>query len=137
MEISPEPERARSEPSIPMINAVFLLLIFFLMASEIAPPEALLVEPPTANVEAPSDARLVLFVDREGEVAFEDARGREAAFARLSAFLDAACESGECSEAPLVAIRADGAAPAGAVAALLPSLAERGIDKVQLVTVLP
>ncbi|MBL4543543.1 MAG: biopolymer transporter ExbD, partial [Rhodobacteraceae bacterium] len=49
---APRPTRPR-EPVVPMINVVFLLLIFFLMAAVIAPPEPFGVTLPRAAADDP------------------------------------------------------------------------------------
>jgi len=120
-----EPARpARAEAALPMINLVFLLLIFFLMVATLAPrpPEA--VEPPEV-VEAarlePDVVRVALGTD--GQVAFGDMRG-ETALADLTVGL---------SEDSVVAIHADRRAPASALARLLGELDRAGATRVLLV----
>ncbi len=56
-------ERPRSEPTIALINIVFLMLIFFLIAGSLAPrPESdvALVSLPGITTEPPSDALVML-----------------------------------------------------------------------------
>lgn len=63
----PQPARRR-ESTIALINVVFLMLIFFLIAGTLAPPlepEVALVETAEAPPSEPPDA---LFVTREGEL---------------------------------------------------------------------
>lgn len=48
MRFDPAPRRAVSENLLPMINVVFLLLIFFLIAAKLAPPEPFELTPPEA-----------------------------------------------------------------------------------------
>ena len=115
---------ARVEAALPMINLVFLLLIFFLMVATLAPrpPEA--VEPPEV-VEAarlePDVVRIALGTD--GQVAFGEMRG-EMALAGFMAGL---------SEDSVVAIHADRRAPASALARLLGELDASGAMRVLLV----
>ena len=56
---------------MPLINIVFLLLIFFLVAGVIKEVEPLEVEPPTADVEA-APADLTLYISPEGRIALGD-----------------------------------------------------------------
>lgn len=126
MDFSPQKAPGnRGEPIVPMINIVFLLLIFFLMTASIAPPDPFDVLPPDAAIEADALPPQTLFVAADGTLAFEDARG-EAVFAALA---DALPE-------PL-SIRADARLPAAELAALLPRLAASGVAQFDLVTVLP
>ena len=123
MRIETTPRRPAAENIVPMINVVFLLLIFFLMTAQIAPPEPIEVTPPTAELEEPGDAELMLYVGPDGAIAFQDARGG-AAVSRLA-------------EGAALSIRADAAVEATAVAALLARLAEAGFAEVTLVTAVP
>jgi len=119
------PRRRRPRESVvPMINVVFLLLIFFLMSAELAPPDPLEVTPPTATGEpAPTGAGGPLFMDRDGRLAFGDLRDAEA----VAAF---AAEAAGRAEGDPPRLRADGAAEAASVAAVLADLGRRGITRV-------
>ncbi|NHX27772.1 biopolymer transporter ExbD, partial [Escherichia coli] len=46
MQFPQHPRRDRGENIVPMINVVFLLLIFFLMTAQIGPPAPIDVTPP-------------------------------------------------------------------------------------------
>lgn len=119
------PPRRQGEPIVPMINIVFLLLIFFMMSASIAAPDPFEVIPPNAAIEAETLPPGVLFVASDGTLAFVDARG-EAVFAALQA---------EALEE--LAIRADARLPAAELAQLLPRLAEVGVTQYELISVLP
>jgi len=107
-----------------MINVVFLLLIFFLMTAQIAPPEPFEVTPPESSAEAPAEGRQILYVSAGGEMALGDLRG-EAVFGGL----------GDLGENEPLMIRADKALEAREIAALLPRLAAQGVRRVKLVSV--
>lgn len=74
MKITSPPEVGRSEPSVvPLVNVVFLLLVFFMLVGRIVAPEPLDIEPPrsvsgeddtgqTVRILLTSDGRLA--VDR-------------------------------------------------------------------------
>ena len=123
MDLSQSPRREARESIVPMINVVFLLLIFFLMTAQIAPPEPFEVSPPESSAEGPAEARAVLHVAGTGELAFNDARG-EAVFAALDGL----------GEAETLKLRADRSVPAEKIAALLGRLAGLGISKIELVS---
>ena len=123
MDFSSPPKRPRGESIVPMINVVFLLLIFFLMTSHLAKPEPFEVALPEAASEREPEAELVLYADKDGQLAYEDLRG-DAAIAALATTVDA--------EVPVL-LRADGAVKAVAVAHLLRRLAEAGLSRVELV----
>lgn len=105
-----------------MINVVFLLLIFFLMTAQIAPPPPLEVELPTSESDEAAEGPATLYLAADGTLAFREARG-DAVFAALAA---------EPPETLL--IRADAAVPAARLAELLPRLAAVGITGTAIVT---
>ena len=119
----PAPRRVR-ENVVPMINVVFLLLIFFLMTAQIAPPEPIALTPPEAEAGERPGAERALHVGADGTLAYGDARG--------DAALDAVSRRDQ--DTPL-RLRADAELPAEELAALLPRLAQAGIDRIALVTV--
>ena len=115
--------RDRPENIVPMINVVFLLLIFFLMTAEIAPPPPVEVAPPEATAETPAEGADVAYLMAGGTLAYGAARG-EAALAALAA---------REAETPLT-LRADAGVEAALLAALLPRLVAAG-QRIELVTV--
>lgn len=125
MRIEEEMRKPAPEPMAPMINVVFLLLIFFLMSATLAPSTPIEAEPPASARGAPSDGGAVLVVSSEGEIAFEDARG--------AAAVAAAAEAARTSQAP-VRIRGDAEAPAAALVAIVADLRRAGAPRVELTT---
>ncbi len=118
------PKRPTGESVIPMINVVFLLLVFFLMTAQIAPPEPFEVEPPVADNETPAQGKATLHVSKDGELAYEEARGEEAVLSALAGYPE---------DTPLM-LRADKAVAAKDIAALMPKLASIGIHSLKLVS---
>ncbi|WP_244905883.1 ExbD/TolR family protein [Rhodovulum imhoffii] len=116
----PRPRRV-AESVVPMINVVFLLLIFFLMSAQIAPPDMGQVSPPEGPGENLPEAGDVLVVDASGRMTYGPLQG-DAALAAL--------EGG-------VILRADAALPAQDLARLLARLAAAGHGDLRLVTVTP
>lgn len=127
MDFSSPPRRPRAESIVPMINVVFLLLIFFLMTATIAPPEPLDVTPPESAAETEREADRALFVDAAGGLAWGEARGAEVLPALVAA------RAASPAPAPL-AIRADRRVEAARIARLLAELAAHGITETEIVT---
>ncbi|MCX7645917.1 MAG: biopolymer transporter ExbD [Rhodobacteraceae bacterium] len=120
MRLAAPRRRARGEGIVPMINVVFLLLVFLLLAAELEPvPPFEMLLPETAAAGGLPDGPAVLHIAADGTIAFGPLRGA-AALAALP------------PGAP-VEIRADAALPAATLAALLPRLA--GAGPLTLVTV--
>ena len=114
----------------PLVNIVFLLLIFFLLAGTLRSPEALEVDPPVAGSGvAPKPTAPTLMLDREGALALD---GRQLVAGELSSALLAA--AGAPSANSRVRLLADRRARAEQLLPLLESLAELGFDEVTLVT---
>ena len=115
-------ERPRGEPRIALINIVFLMLIFFLIAGSLAPrPESdvALVSLPGITTEPPSDA-LVMLAD--GSLRHAGAAlSREDALARFA-------------DAPRLRLLPDRDAPAGALVALAQALRAAGVAELVIVT---
>lgn len=114
--------RPRGEPTIALINIVFLMLIFFLIAGSLAPrPEGdvALVSLSDVTTEPPSDA-LVMFAD--GSLRHAGATlSREDALARLG-------------EETRVRLLPDREAPANALVALAQALRAVGVAELVIVT---
>ena len=123
-------EPDRNDRLIPMINIVFLLLTFFLIAGTFHAAEVFDIEPPEAageTVIAEEDGP-VLLVSREGAMALGQERlEMEEAVARLKALV---------GDAPVeVRIKADRGARAKVILPLLKALADNGIVHVRLIAV--
>lgn len=124
-----EPERkALGENIVPMINVVFLLLIFFLMTATISPPEPFEVAPPESRVETPAEVDQALYVGPDGELAWGGQNG-DSAITRI-----AASRLGKTDLPPLL-LRADRTVDAKVIAGLLRDLATVGVTEVALVAV--
>lgn len=112
----------RGQNVAPMINVVFLLLIFLLMVAQLSAPAPVAVTLPRAQASAGPPADVELFLDARGEAAFADLRGA-AAVARVARM---------AGPGATLTIRADAAAEAADLAALLPRLT--GFARVALAT---
>ncbi len=126
MNFEPPPRPPQAESVVPMINVVFLLLIFFLMSAQLTPPDPFGVEPPESAEGEPSAPTLILQVSVAGEMAFGEVEG-EAALDALAA---------EAEGAP-VTVRAHSELAATELAGILGGLASRGVRAVELATQAP
>ena len=122
MHIDMPPRRSRSESIIPMINVVFLLLIFFLLTAQIARQVPFDLTPPDSESEIAAADLDVLYVSAGGELAYNEARG-DAVWPEIGA---------RETDDPLE-IRADAGTPASLVAGLLAQLREISDIDAQLV----
>lgn len=136
MQFTDPPRRKPSDSIVPMINVVFLLLIFFLMTAQIAPPVPFEVTPPNVQTQGdPAEAELTLHLGAGGKLGYLEAQG-PAALDALQQALGDLCASGACAAgAPALILRADGAVEGAALARLMPQLAQVGFSQIQLVTV--
>ncbi len=136
MQFSDPPRRKQSDSIVPMINVVFLLLIFFLMTAQIAPPMPFDVTPPNAAAQGdPAEADLTLYLSADGDLGYRDVRG-PAALDALQQTLAELCGTGACGDnRPTLILRADGAVEGALLARLMPQLAQAGFSQIQLVTV--
>ncbi|MBU2980708.1 biopolymer transporter ExbD [Lentibacter algarum] len=125
MDFSQPKQRRQSEPALPMINVVFLLLIFFLMSAQIVAPPPIDVQPPLAQHGAalPDDLRLHIAAD--GAFALDDLRGP--AVWEMLALTPAPAKTA-------VLVRADATLPAATLASALSRLSALGYEQVQLTT---
>ena len=111
------------EPVLPLINVVFLLLIFFLLTTQIAPRAPFEVTPPKVTVETGAEAAPVLFVSLGGETFFQGQTGDHA--------IEAVRLHAEQIDTPLI-LRVDASTEAIKVVRLLAELQAAGVEKIQL-----
>lgn len=136
MQFSDPPRPRPSASIVPMINVVFLLLIFFLMTAQIAPPVPFEVTPPNVEMQGdPAEAEFTLYLGADGALAYRDKQGPGALDALQQALAEI-CVSGACADnMPSLVLRADGAVEGAAFARLMAQLAQTGFSRVTLVTV--
>lgn len=124
------PRREVDEDSriLPLINVVFLLLVFFMVTGQLAATDPFPIEPPESLSEgAPADGHLITF-GASGELALDgDIMAEDALLAALADRLS--------DTRPEIRIKAHGAAEATLLVALLSRLREIGAETVVLMTV--
>lgn len=111
--LSDPPRKPAREHIVPMINVVFLLLIFFLLTAQIAPPDPFEITLPKGQ-GSPEEAPPALYLSSEGEIAFAESRG------------DAAIQAALATDGPLT-LRADASAQASTLAQILQRLGTRNV----------
>ncbi len=125
----PRPERrARGAAILPLINVVFLLLMFIVLAGVIRSPDPFTLTPPeAAEGEQPdaADPDATLYVSRSGEIRFRDATGEAAAVVEIARLAAA-------GELATLTLRADAGVPAARIVKLVEALRFTGVAQVQL-----
>ncbi len=123
MRFNPPIRRPLRENVLPMINIVFLLLIFFLMTAQIAPPDPVdITLPDSAATDPLPDQARPAWLGADGVLRVQEATGADA-LARLA------------DRPGPVTLRADADLPAAALARLLAEMHAAGIVEVNLVTI--
>ena len=119
--------RTPPENTIPLINVVFLMLIFFLFAGSIARDDARRMRPPIDITDDESIRSTgALIIDRDGHTHAQDTE------ISIEAWLEARKYAGEAGD-PLK-IAADGNLPADKLEEVLAVLSEAGGANVVLIT---
>ncbi|MEO1494182.1 MAG: biopolymer transporter ExbD [Pseudomonadota bacterium] len=126
MDLGRNQTKERAESIVPMINVVFLLMIFFLMTATVAPPAPFEVAPPMSDVDQPGEAGRTLFVDASGVLAWSEHRG-DAVYGAL-----AGAGLGRSAEQPLL-IRADRTVAGSVIGRVIARLARGGITHAHLI----
>lgn len=114
---------------IPLINVVFLLLVFFMVAGRISASDPFAVTPPRSAGERPAGPEaLTVLVGAEGRLALDGRVVEKTAFESLAAE--------HVGAAPDLAVRlkADGGAEARDVVAVMEMLRKAGARKLVLFT---
>ena len=129
IEFDQPPPRRPYEAVVPLINIVFLLLIFFLLAGTLGPTDPVDVSLPEGRLDDKAQRDITtLFVEADGFVWLGD-RPMDAQMApyMLRGFFDE-------NNVGAVAIKADAAADAHDLLALMEGLRNVGVEEVTLLT---
>jgi biopolymer transport protein ExbD len=124
----PTPARDSEASLIPLINIVFLLLIFFMLAGRLAPSDPAEIAPPqSSSPERTAETRLILVIDRQGEIWLDGTQ------------IDDQTLVARIAERPLgedasLHIKADSAVSAARLMALLSRLRDAGAEQIDLLT---
>jgi len=122
--------RNDEERILPLINIVFLLLVYFMLAGRISATDPFRIEPPRSASEAPIESQeSVVLVSADGRLALD---GEVMERAALEA---AIAERMSQDPAPRIRLKADGRAEATGVVAVMEWLREAGVERLKLLTV--
>lgn len=113
------------ESILPLINVVFLLLIFFMVLGSITQADPFPIEPPVSDATADAGEGATVYLAADGTLWVN---GRTVALDRLGDALRGARPS------TLVRIKADGRVDAVRLVAVMEGLKGAGIDTVRLLT---
>lgn len=117
------------ENVLPLINIVFLLLIFFLWAGTITSPDLFKVTPPVSNNEVPdTPSELVILINQDDKIAFKNS---ETTLNNLSAQVR---DSQSRNKNQAYKIKADAAVETGQVISVMEVLRNAGIENIKLIT---
>jgi len=126
-----ETSRAKSDEErvLPLINVVFLLLIFIMLAGRLATSDPFRIDPPRSRSDAAAQQReLTVLIGAKGRLALD---GQVMGRAEIrSAVARRASRDGSLR----VLVRADGRAEAIRVIAVMELLREAGIENLSLLT---
>jgi len=115
------------ERILPLINVVFLLLIFFMIAGSLSVAEPFAVEPPASRSEGSHEPKdITILMGTDGRLALDGKVLDEAALlARLEAKLAATPQTS-------ITLKADGDAPANRLVRFTQALYGVGVEKLEL-----
>ncbi len=124
------PKKLRGKPNLaPLIDVVFLLLIFFLLTSTLITSDRYEIElPPAANGRDESSEAVVVMINRSGRYAVNN---ESVLLEQMPAALAAALEG---SVRRSVTIKADGRATAQDVVAVMQIATEAGVVELGVAT---
>ena len=122
MRFAPRRSRQMPESVVPMINVVFLLLIFFMMSATITPAPPFDLTLPQSQDAGDLEGEDTLYISQDGVVAFGGALDEAAWAALVSA-----------DQSNTLTLRADAALPATSLAQVLARLAAMDRADIELV----
>tara|TARA_R110002126_G_scaffold10615_9_gene48896 strand:- start:6956 stop:7369 length:414 start_codon:yes stop_codon:yes gene_type:complete len=114
---------------MPLINVVFLLLIFFMLAGQLSASDPFEITPPESiSIAESGDEEMLVLVGKDGRLALN---GKTVGERVLIDTLRAAPEA----KRELIRLKADNNAPAAALVSLMGKLREAGVLRIRLLTV--
>lgn len=130
MKITPPTEASRSELSVvPLVNVVFLLLVFFMLVGQVAAPEPVDIKPPRSVAGGEDTGQTVkVLVTSDGRIAVNQTMIPRSELAdRVARIL--ADESSASFQ-----IKADGSADGVDMIRIMEQLREAGVERLTLLT---
>lgn len=127
-----EPPRPKNDDEriLPLINVVFLLLIFFMLTGRLATTDPFQIEPPRSAAEGATEAQeAVILVGADGRLALDGEMMDEPALKQAVGVLLKADPD------VLIRLKADGRAEAAEVVGIMELLRDAGAERLKLLTV--
>ena len=119
--------KGSEERTLPLVNVVFLLLIFFMLSGQLAAVDPFQTVPPQSASEGQTPPRqFVVHLGADGRLAVDGEIMNEIALGRVLA---------QHGGSPAVRLKADGRVDAVRTVAVMEVLRSAGIEKVDLLTV--
>lgn len=130
MQIARPRVRKDEERILPLVNVVFLLLIFFMIAGELAARDDIEITPPVSSSETPAGSReLLVQMPADGPIVLD---GEVTEVGSLAGLLR---QRREEVDGPLsLFLKADAALPADQLVAVLEEVRSAGLSSVRLLT---
>lgn len=130
----PNPRAAnRDDNLIPLINVVFLMLIFFMVAGKISHSEAIAIKPPasTSETTAASEAPITILLSSTGVIYMDD---MELKSGQLTNTVATALDNSQDPQALSVLLKVDAATPVDTLLQTLGQIKAAGMLKISLAT---
>ena len=129
MEIEELPPKKEFETVLPMINIIFLLLIFFMLAGSFTQPDLFNITLPEANAEQPADiTQLTISMNANKEYAIETQAYNEAALLAL------VTEKVASADKVVVQLKADQSVKSADLIDTMELLGKTGLSSLDLLT---
>ena len=127
-----EKQSQEYESILPLINIVFLLLIFFMLAGAFTTKDLFKISPPESNIEDKINPREhVILVNEDSKVAY---LGEETTLIALKAAIQKDFPNKEKSN-PVFKIKADADVKANDLIVVIDLLQDLGVNNIELLTV--
>ncbi len=127
--LTKQKKRARSPNLVPLINIVFLLLIFFMLTGTLKRSDIFDISPPESSTGADAEApELVLLISKSNKLALNN---QNIEFSELNTKLLNIVQEFPLQE---VLIKADGKATSGTLSKVINVIREAGIKRAAIVT---
>ena len=122
-------KRSRTPNLVPLINIVFLLLIFFMLTGTLKRSDIFDISPPESSTGADAEApELVLLISKSNQIALNN---KNIEFSELQKQLLVIVETYPLQE---VLVKADGKAYSGTLSKIINIIRESGIKRAAIVT---
>lgn len=134
MRLRMNPRRTTSDDDriLPLINVVFLLLIFFMLAGQLAASDPFVIEPPKSQSNSQNSPQdMLILVSADGRFALDGIEMSEAAVVAAAAQRLKQAKDGTV----MLRLKVDGKKAAKEVVYLMQRLREAGFHRLKLLTI--